>query len=278
VDPAAHQRSVADYFETTSEYWHEVYGGADVASIVLQERNRTVESWASELRLPPGSAALDVGCGAGHMTVALARDGLTVQAVDLVDRMIELTRQAIREAGMAQRVDVGIADVHALPFETGSFALAVAVGVLPWAHSPAQALAELARVLAPGGYLIVTWDNRARLNALLDPSLTPLLTWPRRVFHAIVDPLRGGTERTMVPQRMYGRGEMHELLAAQGLDVVRERLAGFGPFTLMKRELLPTRTAVKLHRDLQRLADRGLRPARATGAHVIVLARKLRRA
>jgi ubiquinone/menaquinone biosynthesis C-methylase UbiE len=195
VDPTAHQHSVAGYFEATSEYWHDVYGGVDVASVVLQERNTTVESWASELELPAGSAALDVGCGAGHMTVALARDGLNVHAVDLVDRMLELTEQAARDAEVEERVEVRIGDVHSLPFAPGSFSLAVAVGVLPCAHSPAQALAELARVVEPGGRLIVTWDNRARLNAMLDPSLTPLLRWPRRVLHTLFDLLLGRPPR-----------------------------------------------------------------------------------
>jgi SAM-dependent methyltransferase len=145
---------------------------------------------------------------------------------------------------------------------------------LPWSHSPARAIAELTRVLEPGGYLIVTWDNRARLNALLDPALTPMLRWPRRVFHSAVDPFLGRTERIEVPQRMYSSEAMHRVLASEGLNVLRERAVGFGPFTLMKRRVLPSEAGVKLQRRLQRFADRGVRPVRATGAHMVVLAQK----
>jgi ubiquinone/menaquinone biosynthesis C-methylase UbiE len=274
MDRAGHQRAVSGYFEVTSEYWDRVYSAPDVASVVLQERNVTVERWARKLGLPAGSNALDVGCGAGHTTVALASDGLAVRAVDLVDKMVNLTKQAARTAEVEDRVEVGIADVHALPFADGTFALAVAVGVLPWAHSPARAIEELDRVLEPGGYLILTWDNRARLNALLDPALTPTLRWPRRVFHSAVDPLFGRRKRILVPQRMYSGAAIHRLLAAQRLRVLGERVVGFGPFTLMKREVLPTRVGVSVHRSLQRLADRGVPLARATAAHIIVLAQK----
>jgi ubiquinone/menaquinone biosynthesis C-methylase UbiE len=274
VDPDAHRRSVAGYFETTSEYWDRVYSANDVGGLVLQERNDTVARWARELHVAAGSRALDVGCGAGHVTVALARQGLEVQAADIVERMAELTAQAVRNAGVEERVEIGIADVHDLPFADRTFSLAIAVGVLPWSHSPARAIAELTRVLEPRGHLIVTWDNRARLNALLDPALTPMLRWPRRALHSALDPLLRRPPRIEVPQRMYGRDSMHGVLAAHGLHVVRERAVGFGPFTLMKRGVLPSRVGVQVQRKLQRLADRGVPPLRATGAHVVVLAQK----
>src|SRR2546429_4178898 len=51
-----------------------------------------------ELALPSGSHILEIGCGAGLTTIALAQRGFTVQAVDTVDRMVALTRQAATEA------------------------------------------------------------------------------------------------------------------------------------------------------------------------------------
>jgi ubiquinone/menaquinone biosynthesis C-methylase UbiE len=274
VDPDAHRRSVAGYFETTSAYWDEVYSTNDVAGLLLRERSETVGRWASDLRLARGAKALDAGCGAGHVAVALAREGLEVQAVDIVERMVELTQQAARAAGVDAGVATGIADVHELPFADGAFSLAVAVGVLPWSHSPPRAIAELTRVLEPNGYLIVTWDNRARLNALLDPALTPMLRWPRRLFHSVADPLLGRPPRTSVPQRMYSTESIHRVLATQNLRVLRARAVGFGPFTFMRRGVLPSSVGVIVQERLQGLADRGVPPVRATGAYMVVLAQK----
>ncbi len=67
------------------------------------------------LRLPPGSRILDVGCGPGRHSVALARAGLAVTGVDVSRRFLDLAAAAAREAG------VGAAffqvDARAMPFD-----------------------------------------------------------------------------------------------------------------------------------------------------------------
>ena len=75
---------------------------------------------------------------------------------------------------MQDRVRIHAADVHALPFQAHTFDLVVAIGVIPWLHSERVALQEMQRVLKPGGYLLVTADNNARLNRILDPRSSPL--------------------------------------------------------------------------------------------------------
>ena len=80
----------------------------------------------------------------GNFTVRLAERKLMVNAVDASSRMVELATRQAREAGYADHVSVSQADSHSLPFETGHFDLVVAVGVIAWLHSPAQAAAEVA--------------------------------------------------------------------------------------------------------------------------------------
>ena len=102
-------------------------------------------------RLPPRSEVLEVGCGAGLTTVALAQRGLRVHAIDPVPTMIELTQWHAAEAGLSGAVDAGLGDVHALPFDNDAFDLVVALGVLTWLHSPLIALQEMARVTRTRG-------------------------------------------------------------------------------------------------------------------------------
>ena len=92
--------------------------------------------------------------------------------------MVDATAGRADERGLGERVTVEVADVHALPFASGHFDLVVAVGVIPWLHSPGGAVREMARVLRPGGTLVLTADNRARLVSFTDPramlGLSPL--------------------------------------------------------------------------------------------------------
>src|SRR5439155_24113789 len=123
---------------------------------------------------------------AGHTAVALAQKGFVVAAIDTVPRMLSLARARAAEQGVSQRLQFAYGDAHALGFGDGTFQLVVALGVVPWLYSPALALREMARVLQPGGLLIVTTDNRLRLTQLLDPRLTPALAGARRTVRRVM--------------------------------------------------------------------------------------------
>jgi ubiquinone/menaquinone biosynthesis C-methylase UbiE len=64
-------------------------------------------------------------------------------------------------------------DTHRLSFPTGTFHLVTALGVLSWLHQPGSAIAEMARVTRPGGYVLVTSRNSLDVARLLDPGRTP---------------------------------------------------------------------------------------------------------
>ncbi|MDQ3879444.1 MAG: class I SAM-dependent methyltransferase, partial [Actinomycetota bacterium] len=112
--------------------------------------------------LPSGARVLEIGCGAGMLSVALAHRGFDVTATDSSAEML----QAAAEAAARDRVHIGLvrADALVLPVPAQTFDLVAAVGVLPWVSSPQRALAEIARVLKPGGAAVVTSDNLGRLN------------------------------------------------------------------------------------------------------------------
>lgn len=70
------------------------------------------------------------------MAAALAERGLRVRATDAVPAMVDLARRHAVETGVSDRIELETADVHELPFDEATFDLVVALGVIPWLHSP----------------------------------------------------------------------------------------------------------------------------------------------
>lgn len=99
----------------------------------------------------PGRA-LDLACGTGDIAFELARGGRRVTGLDVTFRMLEI---ASRKAGARQgRVDFIAADMMSLPFPGGSFSIVTTGYGLRNVPELGVALAEIARVLAPGGVLL----------------------------------------------------------------------------------------------------------------------------
>jgi SAM-dependent methyltransferase len=111
---------------------------------------------------PPGAAVLEVGCGPGHLSIRLAREhGLEVTGLDLDPDMIERARANAERAQprVAGSPVLVVGDVASLPFGDGSFDLVVStLSMHHWAE-PTKGLAEIGRVVRPGGRALV-WDFR----------------------------------------------------------------------------------------------------------------------
>nr|WP_275585697.1 class I SAM-dependent methyltransferase [Geodermatophilus sabuli] len=119
------------------------------------------------LDLRPGMTVLDLGCGEGRHAFEAYRRGAHVVAVDRGVPEVETTKRwlgAIAAAGEAGRADDGTAaryevvrgDLLALPFPDASVDRVIAAEVLEHIPDDAAALAEITRVLAPGGRVAVT--------------------------------------------------------------------------------------------------------------------------
>ncbi len=101
----------------------------------------------------PGERALDVGCGTGDYTLALARQGVQAIGIDLAPAMLAVATRKAKAIGLPVEYLWGTAET--LPFPAESFNLVVSVTTLEFVNSPPAVVAEMMRVLRPGGRLVV---------------------------------------------------------------------------------------------------------------------------
>jgi SAM-dependent methyltransferase len=151
--------------------------------------------------IKPGDRVLDLGCGRGYWAGKAARLGAEVVAYDVKEERVE--RAAVRYP----RVRFVLGSAEDTGLEDDSFDVVMILSVLEHTANPERVLAEIARVLRPGGRLALTTD-------LFDDD-----QWrPRRERHAARWDVR----------RFFGRAEIEELLAENGFVVTRSKaLFGF---------------------------------------------------
>lgn len=120
-----------------------------------------------------GKDVLDVGCGAGVEVVRFGAAGARVVGVDAAQSAVALSRENAGQQGVAARL--AVADGEALPFADASFDYVFAHGVIQYAASDSAVVAEVHRVLRPGGTALFQVYNRISwLNALSKVMKTPL--------------------------------------------------------------------------------------------------------
>jgi SAM-dependent methyltransferase len=109
---------------------------------------------------------LDVGSGDGAAAGSLAPYCRSLTCIDSSAKMIEAARERLSRFS---HVQAQVADVHALPFEAAAFDSVLMFHTLTYAEKPAKALAECARVLRPGGRLVVLCLDEHRQHEVTAP-------------------------------------------------------------------------------------------------------------
>jgi ubiquinone/menaquinone biosynthesis C-methylase UbiE len=100
---------------------------------------------------------LDVGTGTAQIPIELCRHNgaVRVTAVDLAEEMLAVGRANVARAGLNERVRLERCDAKGLPFAGGAFAAVMSNSIVHHIPEPRAVLAEMRRVLAPGGALFV---------------------------------------------------------------------------------------------------------------------------
>lgn len=124
------------------------------------------ETMVSTAEIVPGEKVLDVATGTGHAALAAARSGALVTGIDYVPALLDIARGR----AAAEKLDVGFVDASAeqLPFEDGSFDVAVsAIGVM-FSADHDRAASELARVVRAGGRIVLaSWTRSGFVGGIL---------------------------------------------------------------------------------------------------------------
>jgi ubiquinone/menaquinone biosynthesis C-methylase UbiE len=143
------------YFETVAPQWDALRKG--FFSDAVREKALDVAG------VEPGRLAADIGAGSGFVTEGLLRRGLRVIAVDRSEAMLEEMRRKFGEGGAVDYLNGG---AEALPLEDRSVDYAFANMCLHHVDSPPAAIREMARIVKPGGRLVITDLDRHNFEFL----------------------------------------------------------------------------------------------------------------
>lgn len=156
-----------DYYHDLAERW---YTATDDPIALLRAESRLRNSWISHRidslyqdRPSESLKVLDVGCGAGFLSNALAADSYQVTGVDLSESSLQIARAKDASAS----VNYIQADAYALPFADASFDVITSTDFLEHVSEPQKVLAEIHRCLEPGGYFFFHTFNKNKLAELL---------------------------------------------------------------------------------------------------------------
>lgn len=150
VSPA----ETAKFDRLASRWWD-----ADGESRPLHDLNPVRLGYIADRCTLKGARALDVGCGGGLLSEALARCGADVTAIDLAPAVLDVARLHLHESGL--KVDYRELSVEALAAEMpATFDVVTCMEMLEHVPDPASVIRACAALLKPGGRLFLSTLNR----------------------------------------------------------------------------------------------------------------------
>jgi ubiquinone/menaquinone biosynthesis C-methylase UbiE len=158
--------------------------------------------------VPPAGAVLEIAPGPGFLSIELARRGLSVRALDISSTFVEIARRNAAAEGVEARFELG--NASALPVECASMDFVVCRAAFKNFSEPVKALAEMRRVLRPGGTALVIDLRRDVQPSEIRKYVDGLgVSWLNGFFMRV-------TFRSMLIKRAYLVEEMRRMAAEAG--------------------------------------------------------------
>ncbi|MBE9160411.1 3-demethylubiquinone-9 3-O-methyltransferase [Nodosilinea sp. LEGE 06152] len=214
---AVQRNNLAFYDQQASRWWHEASTVAPLNRLNplrFKYFDRVIPCWQ-------GLRVLDVGCGGGFTCEFLVHQQAQVWGLDQSAQCIQAAQDHAVAGGLPITYSCGVAE--ALPFEAATFDVVVCVDVLEHVVNPQQAVAEISRVLRPGGVFCFDTINRTVRSRLV--MIWLLETILRQIPVGIHD-----WKKFITPQ------ELRAILTQAGFGVVK--IDGFNLFGSTVAEMI----------------------------------------
>lgn len=141
-------------FDKVSQVWWDLKGEMGTLHVINPLRTRFIME-----QLPPNPKILDVGCGGGILSEALAKAGARVTGLDLSEASIEVAKRHAQSEGLA--IDYRYESVQDIAEkEAGTFDAVACMEMLEHVPEPAKVVAACAKALKPGGQAFFSTINR----------------------------------------------------------------------------------------------------------------------
>jgi ubiquinone/menaquinone biosynthesis C-methylase UbiE len=118
-----------------------------------------------------GARILEVAPGPGYLSIELAKRGFAVTGVELSADMVAIAKANAAEAGAGAGIDFRQGNASALPLEDGAFDFIICMAAFKNFSEPQKAVAEMHRVLKPGGVALINVMNRENTAADIEEEL-----------------------------------------------------------------------------------------------------------
>jgi len=151
------------YWLSTAEHFDNHYRAGLVTRAFLHKRTAVLSGM---LRVTPEMRLADVGCGSGIQLLCLAPHVREAVGFDFSQQMIDIAKARLQQAEI-RNVVLTQADARDLPAGPASFDAVISLGLLDYLPDAARAIREMARILVPGGDLIVTAPKTPSLLGFL---------------------------------------------------------------------------------------------------------------
>jgi ubiquinone/menaquinone biosynthesis C-methylase UbiE len=209
-------RHLREHYDEAAAYW------AKWADPLAEQQVKVNQALLAAAGVKPGAQLLDLASGAGEPAVTAAAMVDTtgqVTATDISEPMVQALVQRMARLGLSN-VSCRQADMEALPFGDASFDAVTCRYGLMYARDPAQAMAEAARVVRPGGRVAyMVWGPEANNSVIYHGA---------RAANAFL----GGVlpeEGFFAPTRLAEPGLLAALMSAAGLADAQEQELIFEP-------------------------------------------------